>query len=53
MSSLIPVPGINNLNFRYTSTVTKPYKTLLQFDADEILIGVSSNEIEEGAVAEE
>lgn len=44
LSSLVPVPGINSLNFRYTAKWDKPYKTLMFFDADDHLLAVTTNE---------
>ena len=37
------IPGLNNLNFRYTTSKHLPYKSLLFFDGDDRLLSVSVN----------
>lgn len=37
------IPGANNLSFRYLYRRTKPYKTVLFFDAEDRLLGVADN----------
>ena len=37
------IPGANNFSFRYLYRRTKPYKTILFFDAQERLLGVVDN----------
>lgn len=34
---ILPIPGLNNLTFRWNSHVTRVYKTVLLFDADDRL----------------
>ena len=44
VGQFIPVPGVDNLRFRYTVDRTQPYKTILLFDGDDRLrVAVSAD----------
>jgi hypothetical protein len=45
--NIVPIPGLNNLSFRWHYNVIRPYKTLLLFDTDERLVAWFRNDPEE------
>jgi len=45
-SIFLPVPGLGNLRFRYTSSEDRVEKLLLFFDADDVLASVASSKVD-------
>jgi hypothetical protein len=44
VGNFIPVPGVTNVTFTWTNREDVPRKTLLFFDANDILVSVATNE---------